>query len=97
MIEIVIAGSSFVVAIVAAGGVIITWRKNGKSQAARDERIQVNQEHIIKKLDDPSHGLSVINDKVNNMVTHCAKVSTGLTERMIAAERDVKELKERAP
>ena len=94
-VEIIIAGSSLVVAVVAAGGVIVTWRRNGKDQAARDERIALNQENIVKELDDPNHGLTAINDKVNNMVNHCATVSTSLTERMKTAERDVKELKQR--
>ena len=97
-IEIVIASVGCVTATVAVGGVILAWRKNGKSEAARDERIALNQEHIVKKLDDPKHGLSAINDKVNNMVNHCASVSGRLDERLIAAERDVKDLKhKRAP
>ena len=94
-IEIVVAGSSFVVALAAAGGVIMTWRKNGKSQAARDERIALTQENIMKKLEDPKDGLSAINEKVNNMVNHCATVSTGLTERVKTAERDIKDLKKK--
>lgn len=96
MIEIIIAGSGVVVAGVAVGGVLIAFRKNGKSEAARDERIALNQEHIVKKLDDPKHGLSAINDKVNNMVNHCASVSGRLDERLIAAERDVKDLKHKS-
>jgi len=94
-LEIIIAGSSLVVAVVAAGGVVVTWRKNGKSAAARDERLALNQENIIKKLDDPKHGLTAINDKVNDMVNHCGVTSTGLDGRLVAAERDVKELKAR--
>ena len=95
-IAIIIAGSSVVIAAVAVGGVIVTWRKNGKSQAARDERIALNQENIVKKLDDPNHGLTAINDKVNDMVNNCAKVSTGLTERMKTAERDIKDLEHKS-
>ncbi len=93
-IEIFVAGSSMVVAVVAVGGVLVSWRRNGKSQAARDERISLNQENIIKKLDDPKKGLSAINDKVADMKAHCGVISTGLTERMKAAERDIHELKE---
>ena len=93
MIEIVIAGSSVVVAAVAVGGVLVAYRKNGRNQATRDERLHSNQEHIIKKLDDPTNGLTAINEKVNKMVSHCATVSTGLTERVNAAERDILELK----
>lgn len=92
-IEIWIIGASWVTAAVAVGGVIVTWRRNGRNQAKRDERLNLNQENIIKKLDDPTHGLTAINDKVNDMKNHCATVSTGLTERMKAAERDIKEAK----
>lgn len=92
-VEIWIAGASCLTAGVAVGGVILTLRKNGKSQTTRDERIHANQDHIIKKLDDPNNGLSAINEKVNNMVNHCASVSSGLTERVRAAERDIKDLK----
>ena len=94
-VEIIVAGSSLVVAVVAAGGVVMTWRKNGTAAAARDERLAINQENIIKKLDDPTHGLTAINDKVNDMVNHCGVTSTGLDGRLVAAERDVKELKAR--
>lgn len=94
-VELIVAASSLIVAVVATGGVVLSWRRNGKTAAARDERLAVNQENIIKKLDDKTHGLTAINDKVNDMVNNCARVSTGLTERMNAAERDVKDLKAR--
>ena len=93
VIEIWIIAASWVTAGVAVGGVIITWRRNGKNQAKRDERLTLNQENIIKTLDDPVHGLTAINDKVADMKAHCGVVSTGLTERMVAAERDIKEVK----
>ena len=91
--EIWIIGASWVTAAVAVGGVIVTWRRNGKTQAKRDERLNLNQENIMKTLDDPTHGLTAINDKVADMKAHCGVVSTGLTERMITAERDIKEVK----
>lgn len=94
-VEIIVAGASMVTAGVAVVGVFATWRRNGKSAAARDERLAINQENIITKLDDPKHGLTAINDKVNDMVNHCGVVSTGLDGRLVAAERDVKDLKAR--
>jgi len=94
-IEIIVAGSSMVVAVVAVGGVLVTWRKNGTAAASRDERLALNQENIITKLDDPKHGLTAINDKVNDMVNHCGVTSTAIDGRLVAAERDVKELKSR--
>ena len=92
-IEIIVAGSSMVVAVVAAGGVLLTWRKNGKRETERDTTISLNQEGIIRRLDDEDNGLGALNRKVNSMTTHCATVSTGLTERIIAAERDIHEIK----
>ena len=105
-VEIIISGASLVVAGVASWGVVMTWRRNGhaaaardeenaKAQAVRDERIAASQENIVKQLADPNEGLSAINRKVNGMVNHCATVSTGLTERVRAAERDISELKQK--
>ena len=104
--EIWIIGATWVASVGAVGGVILQYRRNGKAQADRDEamkaeqvkrdtQLQMNQETIIKRLDDPKSGLSSLGDKVNNMVNHCAAVSTALTERTNAAERDIKELKQR--
>lgn len=92
-VEIIIATASIITSTVAVGGVLVTWRRNGKSAAARDERLSLNQENIINRLDDPKHGLTAINDKVNDMVNHCGRVSTGLDGRLVAAERDIKDMK----
>lgn len=88
-----IAGSSFVVALVAAGGVIVSWRKNGKDQAARDQEIKDNQNEIIKRLDNPETGLSALNGKLHNFEVTCAGARSEFAQRILAAERDVKELK----
>ena len=104
MVEIIISGASLAIAGVASWGVVMTWRRNGKAaaardeehaaaQAVRDERINASQESIVKQLADPNDGLSALNRKVNGMTTNCATVSTGLTERVRAAERDISELK----
>ena len=94
-VEVIIAGSAMVMAGVAVCGVLVTWRRNSNEQTARDERLALNQDTILERLDDPKHGLTAINDKVNDMVNHCGRVSTGLEARLTAAERDVKELKQR--
>lgn len=94
-VEIIVASSSMIVAVVAVGGVIAQYRKNGKSQATRDARISLNQENIIKKLDDPNDGLAALGRKVNDMKNNFGVVSTGLDGRITAAERDIKEIKSR--
>ena len=92
-VELIVAGASMITAAAAVGGVFYTWRRNGKQQTARDERLELNQGNIISKLDDPKHGLTAINDRVNDMVNNCGKVSTGLEGRLRTAERDISELK----
>lgn len=93
--EILVIGAAWVTASGAVVGLIMTWRKNGKSQAKRDERIKLNQENIMKTLDDKDEGLAALNRKMNSVTNHCAIVSTGLTERVKAAERDIGEIKHR--
>ena len=93
MIEIIIAGSSVVVAAVAVGGVLIAYRKNGKDQAARDQQIKDNQGEIIGRLDHKETGLTALNEKIHSFEVNCARTTSGFDQRILAAERDVKDLK----
>ena len=92
-VEIIIAGSSLVVAVVAAGGVVMTWRRNGKDQAARDQEIKTNQVGIINRLDHKETGLTALHEKLHGYEVNCARTTSAFDQRIIAAERDVKELK----
>lgn len=104
--EYIIAGASLFVAVCTAGGLIVTWRKNGRDQRERDERqteeqakrdqeIASNQQSILKTLEDRNTGLAALNNKVGEMKTHCASVTASYGERINAVERDVRELKKR--
>ena len=93
MIEIIIAGSGVVVAAVAVGGVLIVWRKNGRDQSARDQEIKDNQGEIIGRLDHKETGLTALNEKLHDFEVTCAGTKSGFDQRILAAERDVKELK----
>jgi len=92
-VEILIASSSVVVAAIAVGGVIVAYRKNGKDQAARDQEIKDNQGEIIGRLDHKETGLSALNEKIHGFEVNCARTSSGFDQRILAAERDVKDLK----
>ena len=96
-VEIIVAGSSVVVAAVAVGGVIVAYQKNGKDQAARDQEIKDNQGEIIKRLDDKETGLTALNTKVHGFEVTCAGTRSEYGQRILAAERDVKELKTKRP
>lgn len=95
MSEIIVAGSALLVSIISIGGYISTIARNGRAQAARDQKIESNQEMILRRLDDPKHGLAAIDDKVDGIVNNCVKTSTGFDEKIKAAERDIIELKKR--
>ena len=87
-------------------GQIKTWHRNGSQQAARDKSLaeaqaardavlRNNQQAIINRLDNKEDGLQAVNIKMAGMQTHCAKVSTSLTERVANHDRELRELKNR--
>jgi hypothetical protein len=99
-IVIIMVTGTWITAVVAVGGVVLTWRKNGKAQRERDEnmamkqaerdtRLNSNQENIISRLDNPDTGLTALNEKIHKY----ALASTRHDEQIRAAERDIKELK----
>lgn len=96
MIEIIIAGSGVVVAAVAVGGVLVAYRKNGRDQSARDQEIKDNQGEIIGRLDHKETGLTALNEKLHGFEVTCARTTSGFDQRILAAERDVKELKHKS-
>jgi len=92
-VEIIVAGSSFAVALVAVGGVVVTWRKNGKAQAARDQMIADNQQHIIGKLDNKETGLTALNQRFQNFEINFTDTRSRFDERLKTTERDIDDLK----
>ena len=92
-VEIIVAGSGVVVAAVAVGGVLIAYRKNGKDQSARDQQIKDNQVGIINRLDHKETGLTALHEKLHGYEVNCARTTSAFDQRILAAERDIKELK----
>tara|TARA_Y100000310_G_C20409239_1_gene681129 strand:- start:132 stop:431 length:300 start_codon:yes stop_codon:yes gene_type:complete len=91
--EVIIAGVAVVGVGITGLGLILTWRRNGTSQAARDithaeaqaarDAVnETNQKAIISRLDDKQYGLQAVNMKVGS-----------LTERVTGHDREIKELK----
>lgn len=96
-VEIIIAGSSVVVAAVAVGGVLVAYRKNGKDQSARDQEIKDNQVGIINRLDHKETGLSALNEKLHGFEVTCARTTSAFDQRILAAERDVGDRRRKKP
>ena len=88
-----VAVSALTTAAVSAIGLIATWVKNGRSQTRRDQRLESNQEQILKRLDDKDSGLAALDRKIGGMQTRCADISGRLDERVKATEHDVNELR----
>ncbi|MAH44721.1 hypothetical protein CMI37_02780 [Candidatus Pacearchaeota archaeon] len=93
MIELVIGGVAIVGVAITGVGMILTWRRNGthqaardvasaEAQAARDAIVANNQTAIMAKLEHPDYGLQAVNITVGR-----------LTERVTGHDREIRELK----
>ncbi len=86
-LELVSLGGVGVVAI----GLIITWARNGKSQAksmgAMEARFTEQIRTIFEKLDNDNNGLGAIKKSVDEQKQHCASVTGGYEERLKGLER----------
>lgn len=102
--ELILAGAAVVGVGFTGGGLIYTIRKNGsaqkrrdialaEAQVARDAEVANNQKAILSRLDDRESGLQAVNIKMGKQATHCAEISTALTERVAGHDRELKELK----
>ena len=98
--EMIMAIASTAGVVGAIVGLVITWRKNGKSQATRDqaegERMAArdavtasNQHAIIQRLDDKQTGLQAVNIKVDEMKQYTAV----LAERVAGHDREIRDMK----
>ena len=88
-LEILAVGGSWLTGAIALGSVILSWRKNGNAQAARDAIIDTKLKEVIDKLKDPDIGLQALSNKH----TAAEVARTELSQRLLAAERDVKNIK----
>lgn len=73
--------------------VILTWVKNGRSQAKEWGSFTNEVKHIKEALEDPDQGLGALKKGITDMQTNCAKVSGKLGEKVYHLEDEVDELK----
>jgi hypothetical protein len=82
------SGVSLVVGLVACGGVIGTWIKNGRQQAEERGALKKDIESIQKSLNNPNDGLGAISREVSGMKEHCAGVTSRFDQRIMGLEGD---------
>lgn len=80
------SGVSLVVGLVACGGVIGVWIKNGKQQSEERGALKKDVEFLTNEIQSEDHGLTAIKKSVDEQKLHCAKVSTSLSERVKSLE-----------
>ncbi len=79
--------------IVVAIALVLSWRRNGSRQAARDQEYEARRVkraasienrigNVEKKLDDPRTGLGSIKQGVEDQKVHCSGVVAGFAERL---------------
>ena len=74
-------------------GLIGTWVRNGRSQTAKFATLATQVKGIDEKLEDPTHGLSALNEKMGIFQTTCAGARASYDERIKRSEEDIKDLK----
>ena len=98
-IEVIIAVVAVAGVVVTGIGLVLSWRRNGSHQAARDithaeaQAVRdaiaaANQKAILDRLDDKVSGLQAVNQKVGKVITHCAV----LEERIMGHDKDITDL-----
>ena len=83
-----VAGGTMIVAVcalVSAGYSI--WR-NGRSQRDKFTEVKTELKAIKDTVNNPDYGLQSQGQKLNNHLVNCAKISTGLGERVKQLEED---------
>ena len=72
-----------VIGVVIVGiGLIITWVRNGKSQAKRDGVLEERINNISKTLDNENSGLGAIKKAVENQRVKCSDITSSFKERI---------------
>jgi len=84
-----------VMAILVGIGLILTWVRNGNSQSEQFGSLKTDVKNIQNSLDNSDCGLGALSGKIAEFKTHCAKVSTSLSERVQSHEKSIDRLKER--
>jgi len=70
-------------ALVSAGYAI--WR-NGRAQRDKFTEVKTELTNIKKEVSHEEYGLHALGQHINDFKVHCAQMSTGLQERIIALE-----------
>lgn len=83
------------IGVVAVLGLIGTWVKNGRASSSEFGGLKADLNNINGKLDDPSHGLGALSDKMGDFQTTCALTRSAFTEQIKNAKEDIKELKKK--
>ena len=82
-----------VMAILVGIGLILTWIRNGRSESEQLGGLKTDVKNIQNSLDSPECGLGALSNKIAEFKTHCAKVSTSLSERVKSHEKSIDELR----
>jgi len=82
--------AQWVMTVAVALGLIVTWVRNGRNQAAKWGSLEMEIKNIKDKLDDKNNGLGAIKSSVDEQKLHCAKISTELKTRVHALEGEGK-------
>ena len=96
--ELILATAAVIGVCITGGSLVVSLRRNGRDQKARDEQIAKEQHErdkgiemgylaITERLDNPSHGLEALDTKITNIKTEYGVTLGRHDERLNALEQ----------
>ncbi len=74
-------------------GLVATWVRNGRSVERKTGAYERDIKSIKSDLSHPEYGLFALSQSINDVKGNCRGVTAGFKERLIAHDREIKEVK----
>ena len=87
-------GATVVIAIGLCYTIFLNKEKHSSNETRKSTKLEGQINNIEKQINHEDYGLSNIKRSVDEQRLNCARISTSYSEKIDAAENDIKELKE---
>lgn len=87
--------AQWVVVIIIGLGLVVNIGRGIRTDREKYQDIKYEVKAIHDELSDPNTGLAAISEKVIEMKSHCASVTSGFTEKLSGHERELNGIKGR--
>ena len=77
------------------GGLIWTWKQNGKAERDEFTELKTEVRGVRDDLADKNTGLGALSKQIGEVKNHCSGVTSAFAERLAGHDREIKEVKGR--